>query len=83
MECTQRPQAAMLCMPPPPHEGLQQEQTLRCRVRKDGADIPFRRVPLLLDLRKYAVGLVVDAMGAGGELAVALDLLFSTHVAGL
>lgn len=48
-----------------------------------GGPLPFRRTPLLLDLGENAVGLVVDAVGAGGQFPVALDLLFAAHVAGL
>jgi hypothetical protein len=45
--------------------------------------LPFWRRTLLLDLSEDAFGLVIDALGAGGELAVALDLLLPTHVASL
>ena len=45
------------------------------------ANIPFRRIPFFLDLRKDAVRLVVDAMRALGHFAVAFDFLFPTHIA--
>ena len=48
-----------------------------------GVGLPFRRVALLLDGSEDAVGLVVYAVSAGGELPVALDLLLPTHIAGL
>lgn len=44
---------------------------------------PFRRVPLLLDLGEDTFGLVVDAVCACWQLAVALDLLLPAHVASL
>lgn len=47
------------------------------------AILPFGRSALLLNLSKDAFCLVVDAMGASRHLAVALDLLFPTHVASL
>ena len=48
-----------------------------------GHHIPLGRVSLFLHLGEDAVGLVVDAVCAGGELAVALDLLLPAHVTGL
>lgn len=45
--------------------------------------VPFRRCTLLLDLGENTVGLIVDTMATGGQLSVALDLLFPTHVASL
>jgi hypothetical protein len=44
---------------------------------------PFGRIPLFLDLGENAFGFVVDAVCAGWELAIALDLLFAAHIAGL
>lgn len=55
----------------------------RARVADDGEHSPFGRVPLLLDLGEDAVRLVVDAVRAGRQLAIALDLLLPAHVAGL
>jgi hypothetical protein len=46
-------------------------------------DIPFGRIPLLLNLCEDAFCLVVDAVRALGHLAVALDLLLPAHIAGL
>lgn len=51
--------------------------------RRQKYHIPLGWVPLLLDLREDAFGLVVDAVRAGGELAVALDLFLPAHVTGL
>lgn len=47
------------------------------------AHSPFWRVPLLFDLGKDAFGLIVYAVSASWHLSIALDLLFSTHIAGL
>lgn len=44
-------------------------------------DSPLWGVPLLFHLRKYTFGLVIGAMCAGWQLAIALDLLLSAHVA--
>lgn len=46
-------------------------------------DVPFGGIALLLDLGEDAVGLVIDAVRAGWQLAVALDLLLPAHVTGL
>lgn len=53
-----------------------------CRVLEDHHS-PFWRVPLLLDLGEDTFGLVVDAVCACWQLAVALDLLLPAHVASL
>jgi hypothetical protein len=45
--------------------------------------VPFRRISLLLHLRKNALRLVIDAMGTLGHFAIAFDLLLTAHVAGL
>lgn len=42
---------------------------------------PFRRIALLLNLRKDTLRLVILAMRALWHLSVALDLLLATHVA--
>lgn len=45
--------------------------------------IPLWRIAFLLDLGEDALGLVIDTVGTGGHLAIAFNLLFPTHVAGL
>lgn len=45
--------------------------------------IPFRRIPLFLNLGEHTIRLVVGTMRAFGHLPVTFDLLLPTHVAGL
>jgi hypothetical protein len=46
-------------------------------------NLPLWRVSLLFDLGEHTIRLVIDAMRAGRQLAVALDFLLSAHVASL
>ena len=48
-----------------------------------GTDEPLGRIALPLGLGEDTVGFVVDAGRASRKLAVTLDLLLPTHIAGL
>ena len=50
-------------------------------IRTFAAAVPFGRIAFFLYLGKDTIGFIVDAVGALGHFAIALDFLFATHVA--